>query len=184
MDRLFSWILLLLLLFNLNGVPVAFRMQQKLIRREIKHAIKRRLKEDELTPFKFSKEELADLDWVRDHEFRLGAAMYDVVQRKPLSVDSVQLWCLNDVQEARLFENLDQWTRNNLLGEKGLMHLWNKFIHFWLGVWMPGISNSFTASQLHQRTMPGFLFAYREPSPTLHVPPPRQYVPLQTTLAA
>ncbi|MFM8448529.1 MAG: hypothetical protein ACKOAY_00350, partial [Haliscomenobacter sp.] len=70
MNKLFSWILLFLLLFNLNGVPVAFRMQQKLIRREIKHAIKRRLKEDELIPFHFSREDLAELDWVRNHEFR------------------------------------------------------------------------------------------------------------------
>ncbi|MCG3166528.1 MAG: hypothetical protein POELPBGB_02307 [Bacteroidia bacterium] len=100
--------LLLILLFNISGHFVTFKLSQHSIKKEIKRKIKSHVPETELTVFTFSIAELNKLDWEeKGKEFSLKGNMYDVV-KKQQTADSITLYCINDIQEKSLFANLEE----------------------------------------------------------------------------
>lgn len=98
-----------LLIVNSIGYFGIFRWHQYGLRQEMKQAIKQGLPEDQLTHFRFSHDDYAQLDWEEDgREFRFNNRMYDVV-RMHRSATYVEVACVHDEQETRLFAQLDEW---------------------------------------------------------------------------
>lgn len=114
MNKIFSFILLMLFIFNMSGIFIVFKIEQAFIRQEIKNKIKGGVPEDDLHLFVLSRYEYGALNWVReDIEFRYGNEMFDVV-RSQFKSDSVYLYCINDKEETVLFARLDSMIFENL----------------------------------------------------------------------
>ncbi len=112
-----SILLLSLLIFNMTGIFIVFKIEQAHIRKSIKHQIKAGIPEEELHIFNLSKVEYIKLDWVRpDIEFRKNKEMFDIVHMKSLH-DSVRLYCVNDKEEAILFAQLDKMIKKKMQQE-------------------------------------------------------------------
>lgn len=100
----------MLLAFDFAGVLVLFKVQQLVVRREIKRQIKRGLRDDELHVITVSSENQHELTWKEENEFEYHGRMYEVV-RKQTSHHSVTYYCINDTQEEALFAGLDELVR-------------------------------------------------------------------------
>ncbi len=110
-------ILLLLLGFQSAGFLLIFKVQQLLIRREMKAQIKAGIPDDQLVLLRFPKTGEADFSrphWlIGEKEFRYQGKMYDVVRRLE-SGDTTFYYCIPDEKESRLFANLDEQVRNSM----------------------------------------------------------------------
>jgi|10_taG_2_1085330.scaffolds.fasta_scaffold06222_3 hypothetical protein len=117
-----SILLLSLLIFNMTGIFIVFKIEQAHIRKSIKHQIKAGIPEEELHIFNLSKVEYIKLDWVRpDIEFRKNKEMFDIVHMKSLN-DSVRLYCVNDKEESILFAQLDKMIKKKMQQESNSLN--------------------------------------------------------------
>lgn len=105
-------VLVLLMIFHFSGGHLLFHIQQKQIRKEVKHRIKNGLPEEELRHFSFDKKELENVHWINDHEFLYKKQLFDVVH-KHLKGSRLELACIEDHQEEALFSHLDQLCRKH-----------------------------------------------------------------------
>lgn len=100
--------LLLVLLFNISGHFVLFKLYQHSIKKEIKRKIKNNVPETELTFFTFSVSDINKIEWEKKgKEFWLRGNLYDVVKKKETN-DSITFYCINDRMEKELFANLEE----------------------------------------------------------------------------
>lgn len=113
MRRSVSILLLTLYLGNLYGGLASFFAAQAQVRREIKQRIKQSVPEAELVLIAVTPETASSLRWLESHEFRYRGGMYDVV-RTAVSGDTTRYFCINDVQEERLFAALDEHVRKQM----------------------------------------------------------------------
>lgn len=103
-----SLLLLMVIIFNMTGIFIVFKIEQVSVRKSIKQQIKNGVPEDKLHYFSFTKKEFLQLNWIRpDKEFRLKKEMFDIV-RSEFNGDSIRLQCVNDKQETLLFARLDE----------------------------------------------------------------------------
>lgn len=87
-----------------------FKVQKKLIKREIKHRIIEGIDSLELTELRLSKVQVeTELRWEHAKEFEFRGQMYDVV-RKTETADSVVYVCWWDHEETRLNKKLNLLT--------------------------------------------------------------------------
>gem|GEM_PF-1876375 len=111
MRRFVALLCLSLYFYNLAGFFAFFAVQQMNIRDEIKRTLKEELPREQLVIFAFHTVSLEDgsipIQWLDEKEFRYAGGMYDIV-RKQVSQDTTYLQCINDVQEERLFADLDR----------------------------------------------------------------------------
>ncbi|MCB1148311.1 MAG: hypothetical protein KDK38_16030 [Leptospiraceae bacterium] len=84
------------------------KIEQSLIRKEVKQALIEHLDRDQLISFTFNPQEIEDsLDWEHDHEFEYRGLMYDVVERHTVD-GNIHLLCWPDKQETELNKELDR----------------------------------------------------------------------------
>lgn len=104
-----------ILVCSVGHYPI-YWVKRSNVRSAIKHRIKNSIPEDELHLIIFNAEE--DINWTREgKEFKMGEYMYDIVH--DVSTDEkVRLMCVNDVEEAILFADLDALVNRNLGGDK------------------------------------------------------------------
>jgi len=88
-----------------------FKIFQTKYRGEIIEVIEEGVENNNLTLFRFSKDNfnkgLTRLDWIEENEFRSGNKMYDVVN-KEFKGDSVYLYCIHDDNESELYAAMDK----------------------------------------------------------------------------
>jgi hypothetical protein len=108
---------LLIFIFQSVGVFLLFRLKQSDIRQEIKSRIKAGVPEAELTIFRFDSEKLKQLKWVDGHEFIYQERMYDIVSTT-YDGEIVVYHCLHDIQETRLFKDLNNLVANKMSKDK------------------------------------------------------------------
>lgn len=90
---------------------IGLQVERISIRQAIKQRIKAGVPEGERLVFRFTDQELDALDWEEEgREFRRNGRMYDVVERHQLADGTVELSCIDDDQETRLFARLDGLT--------------------------------------------------------------------------
>jgi hypothetical protein len=111
--KLCSLVFLFIYFYNIVGYLVAIRVAQDQIRREVKALLKAGVPEGELITIAIKKDDERLLVWLKPHEFRYRGGMYDVI-RSHVSNDTTYYVCINDVQEERLFEHLDEHVRNHM----------------------------------------------------------------------
>ena len=103
-------VMILLLGLQSMGVLI-WHVQRGQVRHTIKQRIKAGVPEEERVTFRFSADQLRDLDWEEiDREFRLDGRMFDVVARRDLGKGTIELSCIDDKQETLLFAHLDAMT--------------------------------------------------------------------------
>jgi hypothetical protein len=111
--RLFSFLFLILFVWQLAGFFVYFEIERYHVRKDIKRAIKHSLPQNEYKQFNFTNEEFKELTWINDHEFKMNKRLYDVV-KKNKNEFGYSVSCIDDIQETILFAQLDEATASNL----------------------------------------------------------------------
>jgi hypothetical protein len=117
MKRFIAFVFLFLYAYNIAGYLLLFSVLQYRTRSEVKKTLKSSVPETALATFSFHTTSLASgaysLLWVDDGEFRLGEKLYDIVRSFERG-DTTYLICINDVQEERLFEHLDNHVQREM----------------------------------------------------------------------
>ena len=116
------------MLWQIVGFFSYFEISQFKIRKEIKKVIKHSVPSNQLKVLCFSKLEQQKIVWINSHEFRYNGRLYDVIHKKSLS-GGVIFRCLDDRQETKLFEKLNQTTSFNLVNrsDKNPLNHWMRF---------------------------------------------------------
>jgi hypothetical protein len=93
--------LFLCLLLPFIGNYFSLQQQKKELKLEIKKQLIRNKQITQLTLLKFSKHQLAQVDWEEPGEFEYKGKMYDVVETRE-ERDTVYYWCFQDKDETIL----------------------------------------------------------------------------------
>lgn len=128
MKKYIGFFLGLLMLWQLVGLFSYFEISQLKIRKEIKQAIKHSVPKDQLKVLYFSREEQKHIVWIKSHEFKYNGRLYDVIKRI-ITSEGITFRCIDDVQETKLFEKLNQATSYNLghRPDNNPLNQWMKF---------------------------------------------------------
>ena len=113
MKRLFSFLFLIVFIWQLAGFFIYFEIERYHLRKDIKRAIKYSLPQNEFKQFNFTNAEFKELTWINDHEFKMNGRLYDVVKKNKSNV-GFSVSCIDDIQETVLFAQLDEATVSNL----------------------------------------------------------------------
>lgn len=183
--RLASIVVLSVMLINIAGYYPVFKYQQWQVRKEIKKKIKASVPEDELH-IVIVNESSDELEWVREgKEFIYKGKMYDIV-RSEYKDGMIIYSCIDDVQESRLFQRLDELVRKNMdnddteepeqnddFGHRRPIKRVAKIfysLHYLVGENMHLLSwRDSSALQTD------YLFFYSSPVASTDIPPPRQF---------
>lgn len=140
------------MLWQIVGFFSYFKITQIKIRKEIKQVIKHSLPSNQLKVLYFSKEEEKKIIWIKSHEFKYNGRLYDVIQRTNNS-KGVIFHCLDDRQETKLFEKLNQTTSFNLVNrsDKNPLNQWMRFSQtlFLLENTDNAVFTSFSSEEVH-----------------------------------
>jgi hypothetical protein len=174
--RVISGILFfVLILFNLAGIPIAFKFHQLRIRREIKNQIKSGIPEEQLHHLSFSSERSGDIQWTqRNREFIYRGDRYDIVfSRKEGSI--IHYYCINDREEESLFANLNELVGNKLKNDcQSNKNLTVKLIRALTTLYI--LNDSLTSITAYHRKLShftGFTFSLSSPFYEYNSPPPK-----------
>jgi site-specific DNA-adenine methylase len=108
MKKATAILLLAIILFNSTGYFVYFKIAQIEIKKEIKKEIKLHLQSEELTVIRFSNSDINTIHWIeKNKEFIYKDQMFDIVRRSSDSNETT-FYCINDKQEKKLFQNLEE----------------------------------------------------------------------------
>jgi hypothetical protein len=125
----------LAILLCLMGSDWMFVHIQKQIRKEVKTKIKKGVPSNELFYFT-SKNPRAEFHWIKvDKEFEMNGHLYDVVRTRVLESHVVELACVDDWQEAQLFQHLDFACKHT--GDNGNLCLQHFAIKYYLVDMLP-----------------------------------------------
>jgi hypothetical protein len=112
LKKTFSFVLLLIFLYNISGYYLAFTVQQSDIKEKVQHIFKEKDTGD-LLLLKISPEEEKNIAWNEKNEFSLHGKMYDVAFRKHQG-NVLYLYCYNDSKEDHLFASMNSHVKNNM----------------------------------------------------------------------
>lgn len=115
--------LLLVFLFNLAGVFIAFKIQRSLIRNGVMKLLQGPGFEKELTVIKVTPGNIHFFAWENENEFRFKGVMYDVVKKELTSKDELILHCIVDKKETRLWNDLTERVKKNNSSHQALNNL-------------------------------------------------------------
>lgn len=114
-------LMILLVLFQAGGFFVVFKVQQSIIRKEVKQAIKKGVDEKNLVSIFMDQNTNNEIVWKNSHEFMLNGRMYDVVRTEKVN-GTIKYLCLDDNQETELFKKLDKQTDNEMKNTNNQKH--------------------------------------------------------------
>jgi hypothetical protein len=107
--------LLLIILVQVMGYYLAFRIRQNEVKEEMHAYLKSHTNDQHLTHFHLPLHngELNDerFTWDNDNEFEFAGKMYDVIERN-VSGDAVVLHCLEDAKETELLKVFEQMQKS------------------------------------------------------------------------
>ncbi|HLN52821.1 MAG TPA: hypothetical protein VK212_03875 [Lentimicrobium sp.] len=112
--RVLTLILLLIFLYNAGGYYLCFRYYQHVIRREMKHMVRKEVSSDQLTEIivpvsntgEQGREYIPGIVWIKPgKEFSYQNKMFDVV-RSTIKGDKKHYLCINDKKEKKLLAEL------------------------------------------------------------------------------
>lgn len=108
--KLIAAFFIIALLFNAFGAYTMLESMRYSLRKEIKKKIKSNIPVRELHRLEFPMSVLAsgksEIHWNHKGEFRYRGKMYDIVRRS-VEKGCLILFCINDTDEERLFEQLE-----------------------------------------------------------------------------
>lgn len=108
MKRLFAIIFLFIFLYQNMGYFALFWKEQSDIRAEARENIeKRKVPETAYTTIKIPREQLEEIIWIDEHEFRYKGELYDLVSQK-VENGLVTIVGLNDKKEEQLIKKYEK----------------------------------------------------------------------------
>lgn len=108
--------LLILILFNALGFWYLFNAQRQHIRHDIKQCIKMGVPKDELFSFTDDLHNPSEeYMWENHKEFWFQNKLYDVISKEQQG-SKIIYYCINDMQEEKLFEKLDEFVKSIVSG--------------------------------------------------------------------
>ncbi len=113
MRKILSILVLFIATWQIVGFFTFFELEHYQIRKDLKHALKHSVPENQLKEFDFTNKEIKNLTWIKSHEFKLNGRFYDVIKKTPTK-NGFHFKCIDDVQETALFQKLDESTAVNL----------------------------------------------------------------------
>ena len=100
-----------LLLVQMQGTWVVFKLQQVAVRHEVKQQIRAGVPESDLVTLRIAKvwEKTPNARFEREHskEFRFDGEMYDIIRSREEGDTTVYI-CIHDVKESGLFADLER----------------------------------------------------------------------------
>jgi len=106
MKKIFSSILIIVILFNTGGYFLFYTVMQGIAKEEMEKEIKKGLDDKYLTLIIVSPDKMGDIHWTKSgKEFRYQGLMYDVVRTETKGMNK-HYYCINDAKEKRLFDHL------------------------------------------------------------------------------
>lgn len=169
--------LLGLLLLQLQGPWIIFKLQQQAIRSQIKQQLKTGVPAEDLVTLRIARawEEKGNDRFQRIHagEFRFDGEMYDIV-RTEVRGDTTYYTCIHDVRESGLFARLDEMTAESLqepamAGKRNRIIEWLSLEYCASGITVPRAGNGFTVPH------PVYAEHYSSVSRD-HISPPPEYI--------
>jgi len=111
--RILSILILLIATWQIVGFFTYFEWEHYHMRKDIKHALKHSVPQNQLKEFDFTNKEIKNLTWIKSHEFKLNGRLYDVIKKMPTK-NGFHFKCIDDHQETALFQKLEESTAVNL----------------------------------------------------------------------
>jgi hypothetical protein len=178
LKKSFSVLLLAAVIFNMTGFFIVFKIEQSIVRKNIKRQIKDGVPNSELHSFTMSISDYENLDWLKaEKEFKFNNSLFDVVKSTKFK-DSITLQCINDRQELELFARLDQAVQNQMERESNAPNSpLNKGIKFLKLVYkIPKTDTKLLVlSPYNQNYRTHVPLIYSSPFLEMDVPPPNFY---------
>lgn len=116
MKTIASILFLFILLFQSAGYIIVFKVQQNLIRHEIKQQIKSGVPESEQVLLVIShaiQQNREVFQRIHSREFRYYGKMYDVIKQEDKN-GTTWFFCISDEQETSLFARLDEQVKKEM----------------------------------------------------------------------
>lgn len=110
MKKIIILILLLPFLYGAIGYLPSFLISQYRIRKEFKQKIKSHIIPEELIIISIPKGNSKLINWKNGHEFLYQGKLYDIVKKEERKT-TTKYYCINDLQEEKLFSNLDKYIK-------------------------------------------------------------------------
>jgi uncharacterized protein (UPF0333 family) len=108
LKKIFSLVFLIIVLFNVVGYFIVFKVEQFQVKSEIKSAIRAGLSTEALVIINIDKSDAGSIEWMEfGEEFRFKDNLYDVVKYTETK-KTITYYCINDSREESLFSNLTE----------------------------------------------------------------------------
>ena len=119
MRKVVPFLLLFIFLFNTMGYFIVFKCSRFYIKETVENAIEDGVDAQFLTSITVQKNEIHELEWTDENEFRYKNDFFDVF-KKVEHVSAVTYYCLDDTKERNLVSALDEHILKNVIGDKPL----------------------------------------------------------------
>jgi hypothetical protein len=171
-DRKALFVLLSVFIFNLLGYYVAFKAIQYRIKSEVEFNIQHGLYVSDLTTITVPKSDLLSIEWEEEgKEMRYQGSLYDIVSCK-ISNESVTYYCLSDMEEDELEEDLEDHINRHVASNKPLKNNSEKktldnltklyftevekqqWYRVYYGIKFPGLISHYLSAQIERHSIP------------------------------
>jgi len=170
MKKAAAILVLMIIIFQMVGVFILFKVRQNHIKQEVKMLIKAGIPSSKLTILTFSTANNNDLRWVDDHEFVFNNQMYDVV--KTIEKESeIAYHCLPDTLETQLFKNLNKTVGNEMGKDKTKSD--SKVCVFANWFFIDALPYDFDAKNARESLLASYMFVTNNWDSVIEYPPPR-----------
>jgi hypothetical protein len=124
-----SFLLIIILFFNIFGYQVYFTMLQNSVRKEIKSRIREGINEADLTIIVISDDNRKEITWIKPlKEFTFHGNLYDVV-RVSDKEGKIIYSCINDTRESKLLKDFASKSESGNKARKLLSNISLNFIY-------------------------------------------------------
>jgi hypothetical protein len=115
-----SFLFIVFLIWNYIGFFTYFQIEKHAIKKAVKLKLNRSVPENQLHTFQFTENQISQLNWYEEHEFRYKDKMYDIVYSTSLDNGAFIFQCVSDEQETKLFAQLNKLIQNEVNDEKNI----------------------------------------------------------------
>lgn len=144
-----NWVSVLLLLGMIAPFLIGsiwFRMERNRLHKTVEARISEEGQTERLKVFSFSVEEMSDLEWEDEREFRLDGEMYDVIQME-CHKGKVLMLCFLDRDERALEDEHAKWVAR-LLGNHPHQKSQQEFVINWIKTLIPLEKQEWNGSEI------------------------------------
>ena len=126
--KLFTLLLLVVVLLQITGAYFVFKFQQTELKLEMKHYLSLHPENPSITTFEFTLSKADQLQWEDENEFKYKGEMYDVITRKVVG-DKLVIQCIADKKETKLLKSFEEIMKHQSRGSKNRTMALHQLLH-------------------------------------------------------